>query len=95
MQGWDLNPRPSGYEPDELTTATTLLKCPCHLAILRKVAKSVKLLCRQAVKIGILQANAKAKCHKKEVWMGRRDSNPRMTGPKPVALPLGDTPAKM
>ena len=24
--------------------------------------------------------------------MGRRDSNPRMTGPKPVALPLGDTP---
>ena len=26
--------------------------------------------------------------------MGRRDSNPRMTGPKPVALPLGDTPKK-
>ena len=25
-------------------------------------------------------------------WMGKRDSNPRMTGPKPVALPLGDTP---
>ena len=24
--------------------------------------------------------------------LGRRDSNPRMTGPKPVALPLGDSP---
>ena len=26
------------------------------------------------------------------VWLGWRDSNPRMTGPEPVALPLGDTP---
>lgn len=25
-------------------------------------------------------------------WTGKRDSNPRMTGPKPVALPLGYTP---
>ncbi len=23
-------------------------------------------------------------------WLGRRDSNPRMPGPKPGALPLGD-----
>lgn len=23
-------------------------------------------------------------------WLGRQDSNLRMTGPKPVALPLGD-----
>ena len=23
VRGWDLNPRPSGYEPDELPTATT------------------------------------------------------------------------
>ena len=26
------------------------------------------------------------------LWLGWRDSNPRMTGPEPVALPLGDTP---
>lgn len=25
-------------------------------------------------------------------WLGVRDSNPRMTGPKPVALPLGQPP---
>ena len=25
-------------------------------------------------------------------WLGRRDSNPRMTGPEPVALPLGYSP---
>ena len=24
-------------------------------------------------------------------WLGWRDSNPRMLGPKPSALPLGDT----
>lgn len=26
-------------------------------------------------------------------WLGRRDSNPRMPGPKPGALPLGDGPS--
>ncbi len=26
-------------------------------------------------------------------WLGRRDSNPRMHGPKPCALPLGDAPS--
>ena len=26
------------------------------------------------------------------VWLGWRDSNPRMPGPKPGALPLGDIP---
>lgn len=25
-------------------------------------------------------------------WLGWRDSNPRMLGPEPSALPLGDTP---
>lgn len=25
-------------------------------------------------------------------WLGRRDSNPRMLGPEPSALPLGDSP---
>lgn len=25
-------------------------------------------------------------------WLGRRDSNPRMLGPKPSALPLGHSP---
>lgn len=25
------------------------------------------------------------------LWLGWRDSNPRMPGPKPGALPLGDT----
>jgi hypothetical protein len=28
----------------------------------------------------------------KNVWLGWRDSNPRMHGPKPCALPLGHTP---
>lgn len=27
-------------------------------------------------------------------WLGRKDSNPRMAGPEPAALPLGDCPAK-
>ena len=27
------------------------------------------------------------------LWLGRRDSNPRMPGPKPGALPLGDGPS--
>lgn len=26
------------------------------------------------------------------MWLGRRDSNPRMLGPEPSALPLGDSP---
>ena len=30
---------------------------------------------------------------KNAIWLGWRDSNPRMTGPEPVALPLGDTPS--
>ena len=25
-------------------------------------------------------------------WLGWRDSNPRMAGPEPAALPLGDIP---
>lgn len=28
----------------------------------------------------------------RSTWLGRRDSNPRMPGPKPGALPLGDGP---
>lgn len=28
-------------------------------------------------------------------WLGRRDSNPRMPGPKPGALPLGDSPMEL
>lgn len=28
-----------------------------------------------------------------QIWLGWRDSNPRMHGPKPCALPLGDTPS--
>lgn len=28
----------------------------------------------------------------RSIWLGRRDSNPRMPGPKPGALPLGDGP---
>lgn len=27
-----------------------------------------------------------------QIWLGWRGSNPRMHGPKPCALPLGDTP---
>lgn len=28
----------------------------------------------------------------RSIWLGWRDSNPRMHGPKPCALPLGYTP---
>ena len=28
----------------------------------------------------------------RSTWLGRRDSNPRMLGPEPSALPLGDSP---
>ena len=27
-----------------------------------------------------------------QIWLGMRDSNPRMHGPKPCALPLGQSP---
>ena len=30
---------------------------------------------------------------KTHFWLGWRDSNPRMPGPKPGALPLGDIPS--
>jgi hypothetical protein len=29
----------------------------------------------------------------KKIWLGWRDSNPRMHGPKPCALPLGHIPS--
>ena len=32
-------------------------------------------------------------CYKVSLWLGREDSNPRISGPKPGALPLGDCPA--
>ena len=28
----------------------------------------------------------------RSIWLGMRDSNPRMHGPKPCALPLGQSP---
>lgn len=28
----------------------------------------------------------------RSIWLGRRDSNPRMSAPKADALPLGDAP---
>ena len=27
-----------------------------------------------------------------QIWLGMRDSNPRMPGPEPGALPLGESP---
>ena len=30
-----------------------------------------------------------------QIWLGRRDSNPRIPGPKPGALPLGHSPMKL
>ena len=30
--------------------------------------------------------------HEQTYWLGMRDSNPRMPGPKPGALPLGQSP---
>ncbi len=29
----------------------------------------------------------------RSIWLGRRDSNPRMSAPKADALPLGDAPS--
>ena len=40
----------------------------------------------------------KRKNLKKEIrstWLGRRDSNPRMLGPEPSALPLGESPVQI
>ncbi len=31
-------------------------------------------------------------CKKGTLWLGMRDSNPRMVGPEPTALPLGESP---
>ena len=33
-----------------------------------------------------------AKRAENSIWLGWRDSNPRMAGPEPAALPLGDIP---
>ena len=30
----------------------------------------------------------------RSIWLGRRDSNPRILGPKPSALPLGHAPMR-
>ena len=35
------------------------------------------------------------KCSDDTFWLGRKDSNLRMAGPKPAALPLGDAPINM
>lgn len=29
------------------------------------------------------------------IWLGMRDSNPRMPGPEPGALPLGESPTRV
>jgi hypothetical protein len=39
-----------------------------------------------------VKATAMLKTVESEIWLGRKDSNPRMAGPKPAALPLGDAP---
>ena len=31
-------------------------------------------------------------CMLDRAWLGMRDSNPRMVGPEPTALPLGESP---
>ena len=38
------------------------------------------------------RGDSKIKALLRTLWLGRRDSNPRMPGPKPGALPLGDVP---
>ena len=38
------------------------------------------------------RGESKLKALLRSIWLGRRDSNPRMPGPKPGALPLGDVP---
>ena len=30
-----------------------------------------------------------------QIWLGMRDSNPRMPGPEPGALPLGESPVQI
>ncbi len=30
----------------------------------------------------------------RSIWLGRRDSNPRMSAPKADALPLGESPTR-
>ena len=40
----------------------------------------------------VLQGEIGAKNDLYSVWLGMRDSNPRMVGPEPTALPLGESP---
>lgn len=58
------------------------------------VKRDVKILRTELAKVRtmplkIQKASEEAICN---TWLGRRDSNPRMLGPKPSALPLGDSP---
>ena len=41
---------------------------------------------------GDLNSAIEMEYSRNEIWLGRKDSNPRMPGPKPGALPLGDSP---
>ena len=47
--------------------------------------KIVELTLREPFRTLVLDAN-------RPVWLGMRDSNPRMVGPEPTALPLGESP---
>lgn len=48
---------------------------------------SVLILCRYLVKLPFSRRNEQML-----IWLDRQDSNLRMLGPKPSALPLGDGP---
>lgn len=52
---------------------------------LRVSNKIVELTPREPFRTLVLDAN-------RPVWLGMRDSNPRMVGPEPTALPLGESP---
>ena len=40
-----------------------------------------------------IPAGPKSNASRQRSWLGRRDSNPRMLGPEPSALPLGYSPS--
>ena len=83
--------RPSGVcRPLAMSCASAGLALPANRASVSLVLIS---LCARLHRPGLPATAASPWCVSPSNWLGWKDSNLRMAGSKPAALPLGDTPA--
>ena len=62
--------------------------------IFRKIVKKIAPILSKGL-TNALRGEIGAKNDLYSVWLGMRDSNPRMAGPEPAALPLGESPSSL